>query len=619
MFKKSFTVTSQSLISGKDAKKLKASLREKLPGVTEDAVNEILPGKADINAEKLSNKAIVYAHAGQAPVCIDADGRGDLYPTVYALWQRPDMLPPIFIWYPVSEYILNGADLMLPGVVQDGHLLAEPFKKGQKRAVFVRGNRHPIAVGEMLVDSAGVEKNGYRGKGMRVVHFYRDGVWAMGPRTVPNEGFLEARVVPEAGPSEEDDAAHAAAMGAGGEHGEEGSGGSGGEEEGAEGGDGEAAGKGEAGPRRKRRAPRRPPPRRCLVVVGGAGRASRGGGAEEMDALMETSLLFALKFRISEDELPMNESTLYSKHVLACRPAGTTIDVKKSSYKKLGKFLDAMEKRKLLKTKDQRGTTNVVSVNKQHPDVAAYVPRHKPADEAEAHAHAHAGGGGGGSGEGSGAGAGASRGAPVITEMYGQTTLTKAVFAATPTGSAQQHFTAKEARQVMMEYLEKENLRKAEDRGRVVLDGPLCDALFKGDKIAVADIPTHMRMEDLMERFLHRLQPMYAIAFEGSGERPTLKKGTVKPVQIVTEQRGGRKYVTHVSGLETFGLDPEELSKEFQHHFACSSSTAELPGKFNANREVLVQGHVLKEVGEYLHAKYRIPRKFIEVQDKTKK
>lgn len=53
---------------------------------------------------------------------------------------------------------------------------------------------------------------------------------------------------------------------------------------------------------------------------------------------------------------------------MPCRPldVGTEIDIKKSSWKKLQKFLKAMEKSGLVKTKDQRGETMIISVDWSH-------------------------------------------------------------------------------------------------------------------------------------------------------------------------------------------------------------------------------------------------------------
>ena len=56
---------------------------------------------------------------------------------------------------------------------------------------------------------------------------------------------------------------------------------------------------------------------------------------------------------------------------MPCRPLdiGAEVDIKKSSWKKLQKFLKAMEKAGLLKTKEQRGEAMLISVNYSHPSL----------------------------------------------------------------------------------------------------------------------------------------------------------------------------------------------------------------------------------------------------------
>ena len=49
--------------------------------------------------------------------------------------------------------------------------------------------------------------------------------------------------------------------------------------------------------------------------------------------------------RVADGDLPMDSGAFYSNCLLPCRPEGVVVDIKKSSYKKLGKFLAVMEAR----------------------------------------------------------------------------------------------------------------------------------------------------------------------------------------------------------------------------------------------------------------------------------
>ena len=93
----------------------------------------------------------------------------------------------------------------------------------------------------------------------------------------------------------------------------------------------------------------------------------------EVDEVLKQALLQALLFKMTPEktntQLPISASALYTSYILPCRPRGrgSDADIKQSTWKKLQKFLKAMDKAQILKIKDQRGETSVTSVNFSHP------------------------------------------------------------------------------------------------------------------------------------------------------------------------------------------------------------------------------------------------------------
>ncbi len=66
------------------------------------------------------------------------------------------------------------------------------------------------------------------------------------------------------------------------------------------------------------------------------------GGAEssvrntaEADALLRRCFLEALKTRVKDKDLPLLLSIFYAQHMMACKPEGAQLDIKKSSFKKV--------------------------------------------------------------------------------------------------------------------------------------------------------------------------------------------------------------------------------------------------------------------------------------------
>lgn len=132
-----------------------------------------------------------------------------------------------------------------------------------------------------------------------------------------------------------------------------------------------------------------------------------------------------------------------------------------------------------------------------------------------------------------------------------------------------------------LSYVEKENLVKPANKAMVVLDATLCDALFKGTIKKGSTYPTEIHKKDLGSAFLNRMQVHFRVA---RGNEVAVRKGAIKPVQIMTERRQGNKKVTRLSGLESFLMDAESLASELQKKFACSTSVAELPGTIAFSR-----------------------------------
>ena len=86
----------------------------------------------------------------------------------------------------------------------------------------------------------------------------------------------------------------------------------------------------------------------------------------EMDARLEMCFLYAIKFSVKENELPLLAGTFYQKHMKKYCHAGEHLEIEKSNYKKLSKFLKKQEKAGIInvKTRSQGGGKCIVRVDK---------------------------------------------------------------------------------------------------------------------------------------------------------------------------------------------------------------------------------------------------------------
>ena len=235
-----------------------------------------------------------------------------------------------------------------------------------------------------------------------------------------------------------------------------------------------------------------------------------------MDGLLRAALLQSLRTSAGQRKaaLPMLASTLYRLHMLPNSPA--PLDVKKSSYKKLGKFLASMERLGVLKTKElAKGVESVVWVDWEHEMVVEHrvvkVARaEKEKEEVEAVAPSER-----------------RYEPPVITELLMVTAAVVRLFktAAIGKGSA---VTAARARQVVTDYVREKGLQ---EKGQVRLDELLAEVvLAKGDNGTAT-----MRWEELVRFVVAKMSPGYSLQFQ---DQPALEfKGRLEPVELATATR----------------------------------------------------------------------------------
>ncbi|KAK8162893.1 translation initiation factor SUI1 [Phyllosticta citrichinensis] len=83
-------------------------------------------------------------------------------------------------------------------------------------------------------------------------------------------------------------------------------------------------------------------------------------------------------------------------------------------------------------------------------------------------------------------------------------------------------------------------------------------------------------------------------------------------------ERNKRKYVTAITGLESFGLDLKKVSKDLGKKFATGASVTKLPA---GGEEITLQGDLSDDVYDFLIDRYKeIPEDNVEcVEDKKKK
>ncbi|KAJ6877720.1 eukaryotic translation initiation factor 2D [Populus alba x Populus x berolinensis] len=567
MFKKAIEAKSHQRLSGADRKKLKRTIRDRFPRASDADIDALLPPKAEITVSKFVNRVHVYGVEGNFPMFFDVDGRGsEIFPTVFALWKVPEMLPSFILkGGEVSQFVIGGADLMFPGISIPAEGLPS-FLVGEPWAVKVPGNPAPIAVGSTTMSTAEALKAG----------FLEDVVFE-------DPVFLSSAPVPDSSES---------------------SGDSSNQENGGV--DSKEVGEladvkdpiSDSHPTSKTQLDSDTDTVEQVTKAVGGFKVTENIAADEsttvveeqhtlstedVDAYLDKCLLQALHTTVNDKDLPMPGSTLWSNHVLPCRRSGITLDIKKSSHKKLSKWLQAKSSAGLISVKEDKYKKETVlfSVNRSHLDYLSFKPERRQEQKVD---------------QGGDQAVKETRSPKLleVSEIYKPSVHVNPIFASVGADTGKL-YSASEASDVVFKYIEKGHLVKTMNKSIVVLDPTLCDALFKGAIKKGSAYPTEIHKKDLGSTFVSRMQAHHVVT---RGSESVVRKGSVRTIQIMTERRQGNKKVTKLSGMETFLMDADALASELQKKFACSTSVSELPGK--KGHEVLIQGGVIDDVARHL-------------------
>ncbi|CAO2636790.1 Eukaryotic translation initiation factor 2D [Lemmus lemmus] len=510
----------------------------------------------------------LYAHKGDSVTVYMSGGNPilfelekNLYPTVYTLWSYPDLLPTFTTWPLVLEKLVGGADLMLPGVVVPPTGLP-PVQQGDLCAIALVGNRAPVAIGVAAMSTAQMLASGLKGKGFSVLHTYQDHLWKSGDKSSP-PAIAPLAVNPTDSSEEKMDL---------GLQGNLSSLTLEGEEETRKVHHSEASEDTSSG---------------ALSQDSSDGKPLQGVKAhtcpsEQMDELLQQCFLHALKSRVKKADLPLLTSTLLGSHMFSCCPEGQQLDIKKSSYKKLSKFLQHMQQEQIVQVKElSKGVESIVTVDWRHPRITSFVIPEpsltsQTVQEGSREQPYHP---------------------PDIKALYCVPTNMAQLFQESghKKGSTLE---GSEVRRIIIDYAKRNNLVDADNKNLVKLDPILCDCLLeKNEQHVVMKLP----WDGLLTRCLQNMQPAYQVTF--LGQEPILKKGKLCPIDITLAQKSYNKKVTVVRNLETYGLDPCSVAAILQQRCQASTIVSPAPGAKDS-LQVQIQGNQIHHLGQLLLGEY---------------
>ncbi|KZO97637.1 eukaryotic translation initiation factor SUI1 family protein [Calocera viscosa TUFC12733] len=572
MFKKSpAELKTSSALRNSDRRKLAAEVSSTFK-LTAEECDLLVPDGLQARKFKSSGgePGTIYQSPDGEPLWFVAGKQSStLVPTVYTLWRRPGMVPMLHTPAFVIEKLSEGADLMIPGVLETQEDL-QGVSKGDLAAIAAIGSDVPVAIGTMAVSPSSLG-NGMKGKAALILHVYQDHLWEMGSKSDPPASLPQASANPD------EMASQLASTSIGNVQASDGA-----------------------------DTPTQPPAKGDDDDVP-AGESEDKTRPADVDVILRTALVHAIATKLSKlpsSSFPILGTNLYAVHILPARPfnAPPDADIKHSSYKKLARFLKAAEKDGLIKTKDVKGETWLTSVNATHLDVAEHKGYKSIADADKKDASRKE--------QEKKQADKTKKDGIAIMELYKPHGVSTALFDAVKQNT-DELYTGVEVRTLLLDYVKEHSLVHPREQGFIILDELLQDVLLKkGEDIEF------MRRDDALDRLKSKMQPWYSIPLK-EGEPPVVKKGQLAPISAVAKTRQGRRVITLVTHFEPYGIEADDLAESLRKACASATSVTPLPGK-TAGSEVLVQGNQLKIVGDLLMER-GIPKKWIQVEDTTGK
>lgn len=574
MFKKPPTVAfkGEQRLKGKDAKRLREAVEFRLGG--EEVAAALLPSKADIVVRKVGGgSSMQFMFVDGECLLVQPDGRTDvaeaeLVPTLLAFWRLEDaaaLLPCVVIQRPVTKFIFRGADLMAPGVHSFRHARGAeegaPLPPvGALVAIVALGNPSACAVGRLKVPAASLGGGG-KGEAVEVLHYFGDCLWEacgsrrpkgfVGDEVQATESAAEAPSAPSAPEAVGTDESPGEPAVRGAE---------------AEPADAEGAASGAEAAEEEAAADEEGPS------------AAAASSPEAMARALEECLLQAIKTRVKDKDLPIKGNELYAQHMRPCRRAGSNIDVKSSSHKKLVAFLSHCESLGWIALKAKAPEPVVTKICRDHPDVREWKPwpRSETAEAAEP-----------GDSKGS-----AGPVARVEVEPVWRAAKLKALLEAVGSAPEDGCLSREECIEVLKRYADEKGLWQKNNRKRLAPDELLLGLLGEDSGLS---------LDGATDKLLGSLPACHRVAIPQGGAiggmKRSVRQGKPPVVQVRTDTRRGHS-VTLIHGLEAYGVDMEAFAACLQKALATSAVYEEQSSDHQA--AIMVQGFWDQACAEWL-------------------
>ncbi|WEJ97392.1 hypothetical protein PSN45_004943 [Yamadazyma tenuis] len=497
----------------------------------------------------------IYFDENETPLYFKSRN-SQLYPSLFTLWKAPYILPVVVTNSYVIGVLANGADLMLPGCgVPFDHRIASGTVVG------VAGSDAPSvikAVGIAKMDLRNISKTvGTSGVAVEVLHHIDDKLCEL-------NRFVDIKVpksieivIPWEEESQKEEEVQEVEQ----------------EEEMVE------------EDEKEHQKQEQEQPQEEFKEVNDVSQELEELHVQDIDNFFVRALLQSIK--LDTIQLPINASNFMASHVLKNLPIldSKYKNIKKTSWKKTGKFLKAMSKLNYISVKGKDDDLTITStIPKSDKTIEEFITHKieklKKQDSGKD-----------------------DKSSINLIQLYQPTNKYRMFF--NKVGKEYDDlYTAPEIKALISDYIKKENLIDSNPQN-IKLDGILGDIIPGGS----------VSRSELVVKFLKYFSMRYIVVQPGEDPNECkVQKGDLPKIDIVCETKIGRKTITRVKNFIPFGIKPNVISEDLRN-LCQGSSTLE---DTREGIEAIVQGPHYKSIHEYLIGK-GVPAGCITYEDKSKK
>ncbi|XP_064395090.1 eukaryotic translation initiation factor 2D-like isoform X2 [Halichondria panicea] len=309
----------------------------------------------------------------------------------------------------------------------------------------------------------------------------------------------------------------------------------------------------------------------------------------DMDELLLECFLKTIKSVVKPEDLPLLTSTLYGSYMRQSCPSDLILEIKKSSYKKVSKFLSSLVSKGVIEISSEDGADSVTSINSDHELLHNFRPvltkgsRPKTKEAVVTRANTI-----------------------TVEEVWSPFQSVSPLFS--PQGVYKSStVSSSDVREIVTKYV-KNNQLVSQDNTQIV-GVNVNPVLSRALKLKVNI--TSLSWKQLFSEVFNQMRPSFIIR---QGSRETLVKNNLPKVKL-TVCRRANKTVTLVDNLDTYGIPATEFSQKIQRQAACHSAVQTAAGA--SGSQVLIQGNQVKTIVRILEG-YGLPVRLMESQDNVK-